>query len=105
MLDEMRLVSYVARVVSENPRDTRASDVFDAATIGGAKALGRANIGRLAPGCKADLVLVDCTDPSMRPCRDPLQSLIYSAADRAVRHVFVDGRQVVREGRVVDDRL
>src|SRR4051794_27425246 len=101
MLDEMRLVSYLARVVAENPRDTRARDVFQAATIGGAKALGRDDIGRLAVGCKADLVLVDCTHPAMRPCRDPMQSLLYSASDRAVRHVFVDGRQVVREGRVM----
>ena len=36
----------------------------------------------------------------MRPLRDPIQSLIYAAADRAVRHVFVDGEQVVADGRV-----
>jgi cytosine/adenosine deaminase-related metal-dependent hydrolase len=101
MLDEMRLVSYLARVVAENPRDTRAADVFHAATIGGARALGRADIGRLTPGCKADFVLVDCTHPAMRPCRDPVQSLIYSAADRAVRQVFVDGREIVRDGHVL----
>jgi cytosine/adenosine deaminase-related metal-dependent hydrolase len=37
----------------------------------------------------------------MQPGRDPLKSLIYHAADRAVRDVFVDGRQVVGEGRVL----
>ncbi len=37
----------------------------------------------------------------MRPCHDPLKSLIYSASERAVRHVFVDGAQVVRAGRVL----
>ncbi len=89
------------RVVAENPRDTRAADVFHAATFGGARALGRDDIGRLAPGCKADFVLVDCAHPAMRPCRDPVQSLIYSAADRAVRQVFVDGREIVRDGRVL----
>ena len=101
MLDEMRLVSYLARVVAENPRDTRAADVFHAATVGGARALGRGDIGRLAPGCKADFVLVDCAHPAMRPCRDPVQSLIYSAGDRAVRQVFVGGREIVRDGRAL----
>ena len=36
----------------------------------------------------------------MRPLRDPLKSLIYSAADRPVRDVWIDGRQVVVAGRV-----
>ena len=101
MLDEMRLVSYLARVVAENPRDTRATDVFHAATVGGARARGRTDIGRLTPGCKADFVLVDCAHPATRPCRDPMQSLIYSAGDRAVRQVFVGGREIVRDGRAL----
>jgi len=98
MLDEMRLAAYVARVVAGNPRDTTMTDVFNAATIGGANALMRDDIGRLAVGAKADIVLVDCTHPAMRPCRDPIRSLVYCASDRAVRHVFVDGVQVVENG-------
>ncbi len=37
----------------------------------------------------------------MKPLRDPLRSLIYTAADRAVRHVYVGGEQVVRDGLVL----
>ena len=37
----------------------------------------------------------------MLPARDPLRSLVYTAADRAVRSVFVDGRKVVDAGRVL----
>ena len=47
-----------------------------------------------------DLVLVDLTHPMMQPTREPLRSLIYSAAERAVRNVFIAGRQVVKDGRV-----
>jgi cytosine/adenosine deaminase-related metal-dependent hydrolase len=101
MLGEMRLVSYLARTVSEDPRGTTAARVFHAATSGGAKALRRRDIGRLETGCRADIVLVDCEHPAMRPCRDPMQSLIYSAGDRAVRQVFVDGREIVRDGRML----
>jgi 5-methylthioadenosine/S-adenosylhomocysteine deaminase len=37
----------------------------------------------------------------MRPLYDPIRSLVYSAAERAVRHVFVDGRQVVKDGKAL----
>jgi cytosine/adenosine deaminase-related metal-dependent hydrolase len=100
MLEEMRTALYLSRVLSKNPYDLRTSDIFDAATIGGAGILGRDDIGRLAVGAKADLFLADITDPAMMPLRDPLRSLIYVAAERAVRDVFVDGRHVVINGDV-----
>ncbi|WP_114375499.1 amidohydrolase family protein [Elioraea thermophila] len=101
MLEEMRHAAYVARLVAETPRTLSTADVFEAATVAGAAALGRDDIGRLAPGCRADLVLVDLRHPAMRPVRDPLRSLVYSAAERAVRSVFVDGEEIVREGRML----
>jgi cytosine/adenosine deaminase-related metal-dependent hydrolase len=101
MLDELRLVSYLARTQAGNPRTMNSTDLFDAATLGGARALGRDDIGRLAPGCRADLVMVDVTHPMMRPGRDPVRSLIYAAGDRAVHRVYVDGQMVVDAGRVL----
>jgi cytosine/adenosine deaminase-related metal-dependent hydrolase len=76
------------------------TELFDAATTGGARALGREDIGRLAAGCRADFVLVDVTHPMMRPARDPVRSLVYAAGDRAVKDVYVDGRKVVADGEV-----
>jgi len=101
MLDELRLVSYLARTQAGNPRTMTSTDLFDAATTGGARALGRDDIGRLAPGCRADLVLVDMAHPMMRPTHDPVRSLIYAACDRAVQAVYVDGEKVVEDGRVL----
>ncbi len=98
MLEELRNALINSRLLSGDPYDLRTSDIFNAATTGGAAILGRSDIGRLAPGAKADLFLADVTHPAMRPVRDPLRSLIYVAAERAVRDVFVDGRQVVRDG-------
>lgn len=100
-LEELRSVGYYARITAGTVDDLMTSDVFNAATIGGARALRRDDIGRLAPGCKADFVLVDTAHPSMRPLREPLRSLIFVAGDRAVRDVYVDGRQVVADGRVL----
>ncbi|MBN8891581.1 MAG: N-ethylammeline chlorohydrolase [Rhodospirillales bacterium 70-18] len=101
MIDEMRLAIYLARTQADNPRTLNAGELFTAATIGGARALGRDDIGRLAPFCRADMVMVDTTIPRMRPGRDPLRSLIYSAGDRAVHTVFVDGHMVVQDGRLL----
>jgi cytosine/adenosine deaminase-related metal-dependent hydrolase len=101
MLEEMRLAIVAGRVMTRDIRDANTSSVFDAATIGGARALGRDDIGRLECGAKADLVMVDLGCPQMQPVRDPLRALVFSAADRAVRHVFVDGVQVVKDGEPV----
>jgi 5-methylthioadenosine/S-adenosylhomocysteine deaminase len=98
MLEEIRTALYVSRLMSGDPYDLRTSDAVNAATIGGAAILKRDDIGRLAPGAKADLVIVDLEHPAMQPMRDPLKSLVYVAAERAVRDVFVDGRQVVKDG-------
>lgn len=101
MLEEMRTVSTLARIADRHVYATSLDDVFAAATVGGAKALLREDLGRLAPGAKADLVIVDLAHPGMQPARDPLRSLVFHAADRAVRDVFVDGVQVVAAGRVL----
>ncbi|MEE2980938.1 MAG: amidohydrolase family protein [Pseudomonadota bacterium] len=102
MIEEMRHAAVVARLAAEDMYVLKTADVFHAATIGGAKALLRDDIGRLAPGAKADIVLIDVTDPAMRPVYDPLRCLIYTAADRVVRDVYVDGIQVVADHRVVN---
>ncbi|HZS81681.1 MAG TPA: amidohydrolase family protein [Stellaceae bacterium] len=101
LLEEMRNAAYAARISAGSAHTLRTTDLFDAATIGGAKALGREDIGCLAPGAKADLVLVDVTHPAMRPLYDPIRSLVYAAGERAVRQVFVDGREVVRDGKAL----
>ena len=101
MAEEVRIASTMGRAAARSVRGVWLSELFHAATIGGATALGRDDLGRLAVGAKADIVLLDLEAPGMRPVRDPLRSFFFSAADRAVRHVFVDGAQVVKDGEVV----
>ncbi len=101
MLEEMRQALILSRCASGELYDIQTTDVFNAATIGGARAYGRDDIGRIAVGAKADLVLLDLSNRYMRPARDPIRSLIYTAADRAVRDVYVDGARVVADGEVV----
>ena len=101
MLEEMRWAAILARIAAGDLATLSTADVFHAATVGGATALMRDDIGRLAPGMKADIVLADITIPEMMPARDPLRGMVYTAAERAVRDVYIDGRQVVADGKLL----
>src|SRR5437763_7043259 len=58
LIEEMRKAAVLARVAGRDIRAASATDLFRAATVGGASALLRDDLGRIAPGMKADLVLV-----------------------------------------------
>ena len=102
MLEEIRTAAVFARIAAEDINTLQVADVFTAATVGGAAAIGRDDLGRLIAGAKADIVVVDGSHVDMRPLRDPLRSLIFSAADRAVKDVYVDGLRVVENGNPVN---
>jgi len=101
LVEEMRKAAVLARIAARDITTVSTADLFHAATVGGATALLRDDIGRLAPGMKADIVLLDLACPQMQPARDPLRAFVYHAADRAVRDVFVDGRQLVIDHEIV----
>ena len=109
MVEEMRIAGLMSKVASGHVDLLRTEDVFETATLGAARALGRDDLGRIAVGAKADLALVDLRHPSMRPVRDPLKCLIYSGTAGAVRDVFVGGEQMVKDRTVLpidqDDAL
>jgi 5-methylthioadenosine/S-adenosylhomocysteine deaminase len=94
MIMQMRTASYFGKVMSANLKAATAADVFAAATLGGARALGRDDLGRLATGAKADIVVVDMTGGgTLRwgPVRDPIKSLVECGIGDDVETVIVDG--------------
>lgn len=99
MLDEMRQALICSRLGGRSVFDLSTGDIFDVATLAGARALGRSDIGRLSVGAKADLLVIDLDTPTMRPIYDPLRSLLHCAAERAVEQVYIDGRLTVDHGR------
>lgn len=101
MIEKMRYVAILSPEMSENVADVKTTKIFDAATLGSEKALGRKDIGRLAVGPNTDLVVVDVTHPAMRPIRDPVRSRVYAAREGAIRTVFLDGKKVVDKSRVL----
>ena len=100
MLMEMRYAAIMGKNAERNRSAVTARDVFNAATLGGAKALGRTDLGRLTPGAKADIVVVDLRGLHTALTYDPIKTLVYFASQRDVEEVIVDGRKVVENGQI-----
>jgi guanine deaminase len=91
----------MAAVSDPDPGPEQAPVAFGAATSGGAHAIGRdGEIGAIAPGYLADLVLIDLDDPSYVPLNSALRQLVYTEGGRGVRTVIVGGRVVIRDGKL-----
>jgi cytosine/adenosine deaminase-related metal-dependent hydrolase len=108
IIAEMRLAWFLSKAVDRASTVPSCLDIFDAATLGGARALGRDDLGRLTPGAKADIVLVDLSRYHFGPVVDPIRALITCASGQDVQAVWVEGRKVVDAGRAVnadEDRL
>ena len=80
-----------------------SADGFALATVDGAEAVGLGDtVGSLEVGKRADLVVHDATRLELTPRgTDPVRQLVWAADGRSVVDVVVDGRVVVRDGRVV----
>jgi cytosine/adenosine deaminase-related metal-dependent hydrolase len=101
VIEAMRWAAVVSKLMERNTEATTAAHVFDAATLGGARALGRDDLGRIAPGAKADLVLWKAASWGMTPLRDPVKNIVYNASAEDIERVYVNGRLVVEGGRVL----
>uniref|UniRef100_UPI0022EAA572 amidohydrolase family protein n=1 Tax=Falsiroseomonas oryzae TaxID=2766473 RepID=UPI0022EAA572 len=89
--------------VSDDPDEAPppAAEALRAATQGGARAVGlEGQVGAIRPGMRADLVLLDLSDPSWVPLNSAIRQLVFTEGGRAVRTVLVDGRIVLDEGRL-----
>jgi 5-methylthioadenosine/S-adenosylhomocysteine deaminase len=99
--EELRLAGLLARF-RDGAAAVPAADLFEMATVGGARALGLdADIGSVEPGKWADLVLVNIRGAHFVGASDVYTQLVYSARASDVRTVLVGGRVVVRDGVLV----
>jgi cytosine/adenosine deaminase-related metal-dependent hydrolase len=98
LLPELRMALFLARQRSLDPTVFGPLDALRLATEGGARCLGRDDVGRLEPGLRADVVVWPGDD--IADVLDPLAGLVLGPERRA-RHVLVDGEYVVRDGALV----
>lgn len=95
------LVGLIAcRINDGAPDRVRSADLFDAATLGGAKALGRDDLGKLQAGAHADIAVFGLDDAVMAPSIDPITTLVTGGSGKVTQAVFVDGRLSMRFGEV-----
>jgi 5-methylthioadenosine/S-adenosylhomocysteine deaminase len=98
----MRLAMMLPRLAT---RDWEAwptpREVFRMATEGGAAMLGRRDIGRIAPGAAADIVLLDPSGSEFAAAEVGVDAIVQHGNRGAVRAVMIDGRWVYRNGRIL----
>lgn len=94
---EMNAAALLHKAVSGDPTAIPAWEALKLGTAYGAAALWRNDIGRLKEGLKADFIAVDLDQPHYFPLTDIVSHLVYAGSGRDVVHVWVDGRQVVRD--------
>ncbi len=103
MYESMRMAARVSHVRTPDMSAwLSAREIFYAATEGGARAAGFNDIGRIAPGFKADLVMIDLSHINWIPTNDVLVQLVQSEDGNSVHSVMIDGKWAVRHRNLVN---
>ncbi len=100
MLETVKFASLLQKGIQGDTTALGAKTAFDLATAGGARSLHLPDTGRLAPGMKADLVVLDLATISATPFHDPYNHVVFAARSGDVRDVFVDGRLLVENRKL-----
>jgi cytosine/adenosine deaminase-related metal-dependent hydrolase len=99
LVTNMHAGMMATRLIDRNT-SVSAADYYQAATIGGANAIGRSDLGRLMPGAKADLTIFDLDGFHLGQFIDPVQTMVLSGSGRDFKTVIVNGRVVVRDRQI-----
>lgn len=97
MVLNMQVGIILARVAAGAVDAVRCEDYYDAATIHGADAIGRPDLGRLQPGAKADITVFDLDRPHVGQVIDPIQTMLLTGHGRDFSSVVIDGRIVMKD--------
>jgi cytosine/adenosine deaminase-related metal-dependent hydrolase len=100
MIRNMDYGNNIAKLVDGRLDAGSAADYYRAATLGGARALGREDLGRLAPGALADIVVTDLDGPRTGPVDDPIRTLLMNCSGADISTVVINGRTVMREREI-----
>lgn len=99
LFEEIRFAALLHKGVSGDPTAVPALEALKMGTLYGAKSIWQQdNLGSLQEGKKADFIAIDIEQAHYYPKTDMVSHLVYSGSGRDVRHVWVDGRQVVKNG-------
>jgi cytosine/adenosine deaminase-related metal-dependent hydrolase len=98
----MRMLCLLPAVTEPDPGPINAGYALKAATLSGARAVGLGGkVGALKPGMAADLTILDLNEPAFVPFNSAARQIVFAESGRAVETVFVNGRPVLRGGKLV----
>lgn len=99
MLGELRTAALLAKGVAGSAAALPAAQALRMATLNGARALGLEDVtGSLEIGKAADIVALDLRAPNTQPLYRVGSQLVYAAGRQQVTQVWINGRQVLRDG-------
>ncbi|WP_454191789.1 amidohydrolase [Paenibacillus sp. Marseille-Q7038] len=101
MFEEMRLAALIHKGVSGDPTAVPATEALRMGTEYGAKSIYVEDTGTLAVGKKADFVAIDLDQAHFLPYSDLISHVVYSASAKDVKHVWVDGKQLLKDGEAL----
>ena len=95
---DIKLAACLHKGVRRDPLAVTARQALYMATAGGALALGRTDTGRIVPGYRADLILVDFEAANLVPCHDVAENLVFAAHGSNVVMNMARGTVIYRDG-------
>ncbi len=102
MFSEMDSAAKLQKVNTLDPSAADAQSVLRMATINGAAAIGMdAETGSLEVGKNADFIIIDTNKPHLTPMYSPVSHIVYAASGSDVRDVFIEGKQLVRDSKLL----
>ena len=102
MMKEMNAAALLQTIANMTPSAARPYDIIEAATLGGAKALGLdGRIGTIEVGKEADITLINTCDVNMTPLNDPFSAIIFAADRKNVDTVICRGRKLMEHGNLL----
>lgn len=102
MFEVLKMAALLHKVSSLNPAIIKADQVFEMATLGGARAVGLENeIGSLEKGKKADIMILDMKRNNSYPVHRTVSSIVYCSSDSNVDSLIVDGKIIMENRKVL----
>ena len=97
-MEEMKVMTIGCKAHTGDPTAVTPKDALRAATFGGAKAQGREESGSVKEGNKADLIVIDISQPNMHPVHNLINNMVYSCSGKDVVLTMVDGKVLYDDG-------
>lgn len=101
LLEDMRLVSFLAKGLSRNPQLLPADELLRMATVHGAENIGFSDVGLLKEGYRADIILIRKDSETLTPFTNPYSLIAYSMKPGDVDTVIINGKLVMQHRKIL----